>query len=55
MKDEFNLDSTYLRAVMYATTAMLSSENFDDWNIHLSIESTATHNHVDKGIRNVHI
>ena len=32
-----------LVVVIYATTAMLSSENPDSWNSHESIESTAKH------------
>ena len=45
--------------VIYATTAMFSSENPDNWNRHESIESTVKHKprsqgkqefcHIDKG------
>ena len=42
-KNYSNFDSTYPPAEMYATTAMFSSENFDDWNRPASIESTAKH------------
>ena len=42
-----------LVVVIYATTAMISSENPDTWNRHWSIDLDAKHKPLRQGSRNI--